>query len=174
MPGRAPAFRPYRFTLWLIYFGLIAVMVTLMVMSVARTLRGTDRPRSNSGALPTRAALRVCVTDLESLYREQNRHAWAFGDELDPKDPLVGWGTWSHRWEEQVEDLSDRCLLDETHPGEEGASERNELAKARDAMLELHRAYGIQLNRFADEYRDLTRTAVEALTSAHQAISGQQ
>jgi hypothetical protein len=38
-------------------------------------------------------------------------------------------------------------------------------------MLALHRAYTAYLNRFADEHRDLTRSAAEALGRARRAIS---
>ena len=55
--------------------------VGLTVRSVVKNLRGPRRAR-RAGALPTRAALRVCVTELEALHREQNERAWRLGDEV--------------------------------------------------------------------------------------------
>ncbi len=170
MPARDPTLRPYRFIAWAIYIGAIALVVVLMVVSITRTLRGTVRPRPGGGALPTRAALRVCVTDLDALYQEQNRHAWSLASDLEGKDPLAAWAGWSHHWEERVDDLSDRCRLDMISPQEEGAAARSELAEARDAVLALHRAYASYVNRFAEQNRDLTRAAADALGRARHAV----
>jgi hypothetical protein len=112
------------------------------------------------------------MADLETLYREQNERAWALGTEFEGPDPLSTWRLWSPKWEERVEDLSDRCRLDETSSGEEWLAERTEMAAARDAMLALHRAYNAQVNRFAQEEGDLARAATEALSHAREAVGG--
>ena len=140
-----------------------------MVSSVARHLRGTPRP-APAGALPTRAALRLCLADLEGLYREQNERAWALGSEFEGRDPLATWNAWARRWEQRVDDLADRCRLDAPDRGE-GARERGDLAAARDAILALHRAYQAQVNRFAQEEGDLAQAAAEALANARRAVS---
>jgi hypothetical protein len=171
-PARDPRFRPYRTAAWVLYFGVIAILSTLFVASVLKNLVGRPRHPAPTGALPTRAALRVCMADLEILYREQNQRAWALGTEFEGPDPLSTWRLWSPTWEERVEDLSDRCRLDETSPGEEWLPERTEMAAARDAMLALHRAYNAQVNRFAQEEGDLARAATEALSHAREAVGG--
>jgi hypothetical protein len=170
VPARDPRFRPYRVALWVLYFGVIALLVTLFVTSIARDLRGRPRRAAPAGALPTRTALRVCFTDLEALYREQNQRAWALGAGFEGPDPLAQWAYWAPRWEEQVEDLSDRCRLDVTAPKEEFLEERTEMAAARDAMLALHRAYTAHVNRFAQEDGDLARAAAEAMAHARESV----
>jgi len=168
MPPRDPRNRPYRFAMWVLYFAVALVGIGLVIVSVARHLRGPPRP-TPAATLPTRAALRHCLGDLESLYREQNQRAWALGTEFEGPDPLATWNTWARRWEAQVEDLSERCRLDASDRGE-GSRERTEMAAARDAMRALHRAYQAQVNRFAQEEGDLAKAAAEALAHAREAV----
>lgn len=168
--ARDPALRPYRFAMWIVYFATTFLGVGIMTYSVARHLRGPPRP-APSRELPTRAALRLCLQDLEALYREQNQRAWALGVEFEGKNPLGTWNDWSRKWERQVEDLGERCRLDASDRGE-GYRERTELAAARDAMLSLHRAYQAQVNRFAQEEGDLASAAAEAMAHAREAVSG--
>ncbi|MBI5066666.1 MAG: hypothetical protein HZB56_00385 [Deltaproteobacteria bacterium] len=166
-PGRDPRLRPYRAALWVTYFAVTLFGIGLLIFSVARHLKGPPRP-PHSGELPTRAALRLCLGDLEELYREQNERAWALGAEFEGKDPLATWNAWARIWERKVDDLTDRCRLDASD--REGYKERTELAAARDAMLALHRAYQAQVNRFAQEEGDLANAAAEALAHARQAV----
>jgi len=154
--------------MWVFYFAVVLVSIGLTAVSIASTLRGSSRPRSQ-GPLPTRAVLRVCLADLESLYREQNQRAWALGTEFEGLDPLATWQNWSVDWEERVADLGDRCRLDEGR-GEDAAA-RAELAGARDAMRALHRAYAAQVNRFAQEEGDLAQAAAESLAHAREAVT---
>ncbi len=168
MSERDPRYRPYRFAMWVTYFAVTFLGIAIMVASVTRQLRGAPRT-AGGGQLPTRAALRLCLTDLETLYREQNRRAWALGDEFEGPDPLATWNEWARVWEQRVEELADRCHLDATDRGE-GAHERAELAAARDATLALHRAYQAQVNRFAREEGDLAQAAAEALAHAREAV----
>ena len=167
MARRDPRFRPYRAAAWALYFAAIAIAVGLFVASVARTLAGRPRRPAEAGSLATRAALRVCMDDLDALYVEQNQRAWAMGARFEGPMPLAVWSEWAPRWEERVEDLSDRCRLDVTKG--EWALERADMAAARDAMLALHRAYTAQVNRFADEHGDLARAAAEAMAHAREA-----
>lgn len=167
-PGRDPRLRPYRAALWVTYFAVTLFGIGLLIFSVARHLKGPPRP-PHSGELPTRAALRLCLGDLEDLYREQNQRAWALGAEFEGKDPLGTWNTWARGWERKVDDLTDRCRLDASERGP-GYKERSELAAARDAVLVLHRAYQAQVNRFAQEEGDLANAAAEALAHAREAV----
>ncbi|HEX8909966.1 MAG TPA: hypothetical protein VF805_12260 [Anaeromyxobacteraceae bacterium] len=169
MTARDPRLRPYRATLWAIYFAVVLLGIGLVSVSVARSLRGPSRPARAAGPLPTRAALRVCLTDLEQLFREQDRRAWALATELEGQDPLSAWNTWAREWERKVDDLSDRCRLDDAS-GEDAAA-RGELAAARDALRALHRAYAAQVNRFAQEQGDLLQAAAEALAHAREGVS---
>lgn len=168
--ARDPRFRPYRFALWIAYFGAIVLGVGLMVSSIARQLWGPTTPSSAAGPPPTRAALRECLTDLETLFREQNQRAWQLGTDLEIPDPFGSWNEWSVRWERRVRDFSDRCGLDADDPKAFGFRERTEMAGARDAMLALHRAYTAQVNRFGEEHADLARGAAEALAHARRAV----
>ncbi len=169
MSQRDPTLRPYRFAMWALYFGVVLLGIALVATSVALSLRGPARPARASGALPTRAALRVCLADLETLYREQNHRAWALGTEFEGPDPLGAWNTWSREWERKVDDFADRCRLDEGGGGED-ARARGELAAARDATLALHRVYAAQVNRFAKEEGDLAQAAAEALAHAREGV----
>jgi hypothetical protein len=154
--------------MWVVYFAVILVGIAVLAISISRSLRGPSRPERASGPLPTRAALRVCLGDLELLWREQNQRTWALGLELEERDPIGAWNTWAHDWERRVDDLGDRCRLDD-HKGEDAAA-RAELAAARDALRALHRAYAVQVNRFAQEHSDLVRGAAEALAHAREAV----
>lgn len=165
---RDPSLRPYRAAMWVVYFAATSLGIGILISSVARHLRSPARP-APSAALPTRAALRLCLSDLEGLFREQNHRAWALGAEFEGPDPLATWNLWARRWEQRVDDLSDRCRLDATDRGE-GSAERAELAASRDAMLALHRAYQAQVNRFAQEEGDLASAAAEALAHAREAV----
>jgi hypothetical protein len=167
-PPRDPALRRYRAAAWVVYFILVVGGIGLVATSVARSLRSPSRPDPYPGALPTRAALRVCLGDLELLYREQNQRAWALGTEFEGRDPLGTWNVWSKTWEGRVDDLSQRCRLDAG--GGEDSSARAELAGARDALLALHRAYAAQVNRFAQEEGDLANAAAEALAHAREEV----
>ena len=168
-PPRDPRLRPYRAAAWVIYFTTILVAVGFLIVSVVKTLRGRARraPPVATSPLPTRTTLRVCMDDLDSLYQEQNQRAWAMGTRFEGTSPLATWRDWAPRWEERVEDLSDRCRLDVARG--EWARERADMAAARDAMLALHRVYTAQVNRFADESGDLARAAAEAMAHARDA-----
>jgi hypothetical protein len=167
--ARDPKLRPFRIALWTIYLTVVALAVGLTVRSVVKNLRGPPRP---SSALPTRATLRVCVTELEALHREQNERAWRLGGEVgEPGEAVMRWQVWSREWEQRLDDLADRCRLDAGAPDPQGFAGRPELAAARDAVLRLHRAYAVQVNRFAQDQASLARGAAEALRTAHVAVS---
>ena len=168
--SRDPRYRPYRTALWLLYLGIIAVALSVVVTSVVRNLRGPHRPPA-TGALPTRAALRVCVTELEALHTEQNERAWRLADDIGEKDAIQRWEIWAREWEQRVDDLADRCRLDAADPDPQGFGGRKELARAREAVLGLHRAYRAQVNRFAQEEANLAREAAVALREAREALA---
>jgi hypothetical protein len=150
-----------------VYFVVILVPMTLLVISVVRHLRGPHRPAA-SAALPTRASVRVCAQELEALQRDQNRRAWTLGDEAGRPDAVARFIAWSQEFEGRVADLSDRCHLDGV--GSDGGFDgREELSKARDAILALHRAYRAQANRFAQEEADLAAAAESAIAAAREA-----
>jgi hypothetical protein len=165
---RDPSLRPYRIALWILYFAVLIAGIGLMSVSVARSLRGPARPAKVLGALPTHAALRGCLSDLEDLNREQNERAWTLAHDLERQDPVERWNAWAREWERKLDDLSDRCRLDSAS-GEDAAA-RTELAGARDALLALHRAYGQQVNRFGQESGDLAQAAAEAMAHARIAV----
>ena len=169
VPQRDPRYRPYRLALWILYFTVILVSSGVTIASVVRNLRGPHRAEA-TGTLPTRAALRVCVTELEALHREQNERAWRLGDDIGESDAIDRWNVWSKEWEQRLDDLGDRCHLDS--PGFEvaGYTGREELARARDAVLSLHRAYQAQVNRFSQGDADLARKATQALHDARAAL----
>ncbi len=164
---RDPRLRPYRAAVWVIYFVVILLPIGLVVTSVVRHLRA---PHRSAGAvtLPTREAARICVQELEALQREQNRRAWTLGDDVGRPDAVARFLAWSQEFERRVADLGDRCRLDGGEP-DAGFQGRAELAKARDAVLALHRAYRAQANRFAQEEADLATAAAEALATARDA-----
>jgi hypothetical protein len=168
--ARDPRYRPFRIALWVVYLLVVGVSVGLAVRSIVKNLRAPHRPAA-VGILPTRAAMRVCVNELEALHREQNARAWRLGDEITEGESIDRWQTWSRDWVQRVEDLSDRCRLDATDPDPQGFGGRVELARARDAVLALHRAYTAQVNRFAQEDAELARAASDALERARSALA---
>lgn len=167
---RDPRFRKYRLALWVVYFGLIAVASGVTIASIVKNLRGPHRPAA-AGVLPTRAALRVCVTELEALHQEQNERAWRLGQDIGEGDAIARWEVWGREWEQRVDDLADRCRLDAEDPDPQGFGGRRELARAREKVLEVHRAYRAQVNRFAQEEADRAREAAQALQEARAALA---
>jgi hypothetical protein len=154
--------------MWVLYFACIALGVGILVVSVARHLRGEKR--GPAGPPPTRAALRVCLVDLEELYREQNVRAFGLATELERPSPFQAWNEWAQGWERRVDDLSERCGLDGGNPREVAHAERTEMAAARDALVALHRAYALHVNRFAADHGDLLQATAEALAHARVAV----
>jgi len=168
-PPRDPQLKPYRFAMWVVYFLALVLSIGTLVGNLVHHLSGPHRPQAN-GQLPTRAAMRVCVQELEGLQREQNARAWKLAEGIGPRDALSAFDAWSREWEQRVDDLSERCRLDASEPEPPGFRGRAELGRARDAVLALHRAYRAQVNRFAAEGADLATGAADALTAARAAI----
>lgn len=167
---RDPRLRPFRIALWVVYLLVVGVSVGLTIRSIVNNLTGPHRP-VGTGALPTRAALRVCVNELEALHREQNDRAWRLGAEVGEGAAVERWQAWAHEWEQRVDDLADRCRLDASIPDPQGFGGRAELARARAAVLAVHRAYAAQVNRFAQEEANLAREAERALREARAALA---
>lgn len=164
--ARDPRFRPFRIALWVVYLTVVAVTIGLTIRSVVKNLRGPPRP---SVTLPTRAAVRVCLTELEGLHREQNERAWKLGSDLaEGGEAVRRWQAWSREWEQRLDDLSSRCRLDTDDHAFPG---RAELAAARDAVLRVHRGYTLQVNRFAQEQASAAHAAAESLAAAQAAVS---
>ena len=168
--ARDPRYRPFRIALWVVYLLVVGVSVGLAVRSIVNNLRAPHRPAA-AGALPTRAALRVCVNELEALHREQTGRAWRLGDEIAEGEAVERWHVWAREWEQRVDDLADRCRLDAGDPDPQGFGARVELARARDAVLAVHRAYAAQVNRFEQGEADLAREAARALRAARAALA---
>lgn len=167
--ARDPRFRPFRIALWVVYLTVVALAIGLTIRSVVKSLRGPPRP---SATVPTRAAIRVCLTELEALHKEQNERAWRLGAELAAAgDAVRRWQVWSREWEQQLDDLSSRCRLDADDRAPGSFPGRPELAAARDAVLRVHRGYSLQINRFAQEQAGLARDAAESLQAASSAVS---
>jgi hypothetical protein len=110
------------------------------------------------------------VTELEALNREQNLRAWRLAEDIGEGDAIRRWDIWAREWEQRVDDLADRCRLDASDPDPQGFGGRGELARARDAVLALHRAYRAQVNRFAQEDASLARGATAALEQARDSL----
>jgi hypothetical protein len=165
--ARDPRYRPFRIALWAVYLTVVAVSIGLTIRSVVKNLRGPPRP---SATLPTRATVRVCLSELEALNRDQHERAWRLGSELGTNggEAVRRWQIWSGEWERRLEDLADRCRLDVDDP--RGFPERPKLVAARDAVLKMHRGYTLLVNRFAKDEADLAREADEALRAARAAV----
>lgn len=159
--ARDPRYRPFRVALWVIYLLVVFVSSGLAIRSIVKNLRGPPHAAA-SGALPTRAALRVCVTELEALHREQNERAWRLGADAGEGDAVRRWQVWSGEWEQRVRDLAERCRLDAGEPVPDELGARRALAQARDAVLAVHRGYAAQVSRFAQQEAALARAAAGA------------
>jgi hypothetical protein len=163
---RDPRLRPFRAFMWVAYLLAIALAIGTMVASITRNLSGTRPPPT--GALPTRAVSRVCAEELDALHRDLK-----LGGEIGGGDAMARFATWSHEWEQRLEDLGERCRLDASAGSASDFTGREELAQARDAVLALHRAYRAQVNRFAVEQADLARVAEKALERARERAARQ-
>jgi hypothetical protein len=167
---RDPRYRPFRIALWTIYLLVVGVSIGLAVRSIVKSLRAPPRAVS-TGSLPTRAALRVCVNELEALHREQSERAWRLGAELAEGSGVQRWQLWARGWEQRVQDLGARCRLGADDPDPQGFGGREELARARDAVLAVHRVYAAQVNRFAQDEAAVARAATLALKEARAALA---
>lgn len=167
--ARDPRYRPFRIALWVAYLLVVGVSSGLAIRSIVVNLRAPSPP--TAGALPTRAALRVCVNELEALHREQGERAWRLGLEAGEFDAVERWRVWSREWEQRVHDLGDRCRLDATEPDPHGYGGREELARARDAVLAVHRGLAAQVSRFAQSEAAQSRAAAAALHEARAALA---
>ncbi|HET7824160.1 MAG TPA: hypothetical protein VFK90_02460 [Anaeromyxobacter sp.] len=168
--ARDPRYRPYRVALWVFYLLVVGVSSGIAIRSIVKNLSGPAYPVAEGG-LPTRAALRVCVTELEALHKEQNERAWRLGTDAGEGDAVHRWQVWSREWEQRVRDLAERCRLDASVPVREEYGGREELAQARDAVLAVHRAYAAQVSRFAQEEAKLAHVAAAALREARAALA---
>ncbi len=168
MPPRDPRYRPYRLAMWLVYFGLIAAAFAVVVPSIVRDLRGPPAPAT--GELPTRAAIRVCLADLERLAREQDDRLFRLGADAGSGDALARWNAWSLDWENRMRDLSARCALDGA-PASPELHGIEEIGRARNAVLELHAGDTRLVNRFASDQAELARAVARAFDEAREAIS---
>jgi hypothetical protein len=168
--ARDPRYRPFRAALWVIYLLVVGISSTLAIRSIVRNLRGPQQP-AVAGELPTRAALRVCVAELEGLHREQNERAWRLGTDAGEGDAVHRWQVWSREWEQRVRDLAERCHIDGGAPARDELGGGEELARARDAVLAVHRGYAAQVSKFAQEEAALARAAASALREARAALA---
>jgi hypothetical protein len=168
--ARDPRYRPFRVTLWVIYLLVVGVSSGLAIRSIVKNLRSPPYAGADAD-LPTRAALRVCVGGLEALHREQNERAWRLGTDSGESDAVQRWNIWSREWEQRVRDLAERCRLDLAAPAPDEYGGREEMARARDAVLAVHRGYAAQVSRFAQEEARLARAAAAALREARSALA---
>jgi hypothetical protein len=168
--ARDPRYRPFRIALWVIYLLVVGLSSGLAIRSIVKNLRGPS-PAVADGELPTRAALRVCVTELEALHREQNERAWRLGTDAGEGDAVQRWQVWSREWEQRVRDLAERCHIEGAAPPPAEFGGLEELARARDAVLAVHRGYAAQVGRFAQEEATLARAAAAALREARSALA---
>ncbi len=168
--ARDPRYRPFRIALWVVYLLVVGVSSGLAIRSIVKNLRGTTRPTAQ-GTLPTRAALRVCVTELEALDRELNERAGHVAIEEGEGDAVHRWQIWSSEWEQRVRDLAERCHLDAEDATPDPYGGREELAHARDAVLEAHHVYSALVTRFAQQQADAVRAAHTALQQARAALA---
>jgi hypothetical protein len=169
--ARDPRYRPFRIALWVVYLTVVAISIGLTIRGVVRNLRGAPRP---SATLPTRTTVRVCLSELEGLNREQHEQTWRLGSDLaSGADAVDRWSIWSRKWEQRIEDLADRCRLDVADADADAKAypERRELAAARDAVVRVHRGYVLQVNRFALDDAEHAREAADALKAARAAIT---
>jgi hypothetical protein len=166
--ARDPRYRPFRIALWVVYLSVVGISIGLTIRSVVKHLRGEAHP---STTLPTRTTVRVCLSELEALNREQHERTWRIGSDLaSGADAVQRWTTWSHEWEQRLDDLEDRCRLD-VADADRDYPERRELVAARDAVEKMHRGYTLQVNRFAMDDAELARAASEALRAARAAVT---
>jgi hypothetical protein len=165
---RDPRLRPFRAVMWIAYLLAIALAVGAMVTSIGKSLSGTRPPAK--GALPTRAAARVCAEELDALNRELSQRAWKLGGEIGGGDAVNRFDAWALDWEQRLADLGDRCRLDVSAGDPGDFPGREELARGRDAVLALHRAYRAQVNRFAVEQDALAREAAQAIEAARRRV----
>ena len=106
MPSRDPAFLPYRVGTYVVFGVFTALLFFQLVRSVASDLYGRPPP-----AGPPKTPL-ACVEEVDRLYAQLSARAVqpAPGG-LESGAVAREWDDWTRRWEEDLDQVSDRCGL---------------------------------------------------------------
>jgi hypothetical protein len=155
---RDPAFKPYRIALYCAYGLVCAVLFFQLIRSVVSDLYG-HRRAATAQENPT-----ACLDDVERLYAQISARAVqpAPGG-LEGGALAREWDAWVRRWEDDVDDVSQRCRL-----GSRGDGAAHALSEALDGIEELRR----RLSRSGADAAEEARRVKEALGQARRELRG--
>jgi hypothetical protein len=154
---RDPALRPYRLAVYSLYALFCGFIFLVMIRSVIRDLYGRP-PITGPQESPT-----ACLEDVERLYAELSSRAVApapFGLESDQLSRE--WDSWSRRWEDEVERVSQRCNLEA--PAEPAG---RALSDALEGIEELRRRLSRSGADTAADARQVKQSLAEARRQLH-------
>jgi hypothetical protein len=153
---RDPAFKPYRIAVYCAYGVVCSVLFVQLLRSVMGDLYGR---RAEAGAQATPTA---CLEDVERLYAELSARAVqpAPGG-LESNELSREWDTWSRRWEDEVDRVSERCQLSSA-----ADPARRALADALEGIEELRR----RLSRSGEDAAEDARSVKESLALARKQL----
>jgi hypothetical protein len=155
---RDPALRTYRVALYCAFGIVCALLFFVLIRSVVADLYG----RRRTATVQENPA--ACLDDVERLYAQLSARAVqpAPGG-LEGGALAREWDAWVRRWEEDVDDVSQRCRL-----GSGGNGAARALTEALDAIEELRR----RLSRSGADAAEEARRVKDALAEARREIKG--
>ena len=158
MPPRDPSLLPYRVATYAVYGVFTAILFFQLVRSVASDLYGHSPP-----AGPPKTPL-ACVEEVDRLYAQLSARAVqpAPGG-LESGAVAREWDHWTRRWEEDVEQISERCGL--SNPVD---ATGRALSQAVDGLEALRR----ELSRSGADAANEARQVKDALTAARGQVQG--
>jgi hypothetical protein len=155
---RDPALKPYRIAMYCLYGAFCSVLFLQIIRSVVGDLYGR-RPEATAQQNPA-----ACLDDVERLYAQISARAVqpAPGG-LEGGALAREWDTWTRRWEEDVDSVSQRCRL-----GTGGDAAARALSDALDGIEELRR----RLSQSGADAAEEARRVKEALAQARRELKG--
>ena len=153
---RDRALKPYRILVYLVYGIACAVLFVQLLRSVVGDLYGR-RPPDVAQENPL-----SCLDELEHIYAELSARAVQPAPRGLESDALAReWDSWSRRWEDDIEGVSERCQLDAPS---DPASQH--LSQALEGIEDLRR----RLESSGQDASEEARRVKEALAEARAAL----
>ena len=153
---RDPALKPFRIAAYCIYGAFCAVLFVQIVRSVVADLYGR-KPQTAAEQTPT-----ACLDDVERLYAQISARAVqpAPGG-LEGGALAREWDAWSRRWDDDLDQVSQRCRL-----ASDSEAASRAIADALDGIEELRR----RLSQSGAEASEEARRVKDALARARKEL----
>lgn len=151
---RDPALKPFRIAVYCVYGAFCAVLFVQLVRSVVADLYGR-KPQTAAEQTP-------CLDDVERLYAQiAARAVQPAPGGLEGGALAREWDAWSRRWDDDLDQVSQRCRL-----ASDSEAASRAIADALDGIEELRR----RLSQSGAEASEEARRVKEALARARKEL----